>query len=116
MLDSQWSKQAQGDGMRASEVFTPGAFPTHTYVERHGLRLEKTLEQALETKGHLVSLSGPSKSGKTVLVERVVGLPSLTIITGSRIKQADDLWNRVLDTLGVPASESISSETSTKGS
>jgi predicted AAA+ superfamily ATPase len=57
----------------ATDVFTPSAFPKRTYVRREEDRLERRLRDALETPGEVISVSGPSKSGKTVLVERVVG-------------------------------------------
>ncbi|MFY9588364.1 MAG: ATP-binding protein, partial [Actinomycetota bacterium] len=59
--------------VKATEVFTPGAFPEHTYVERAGEQLEQQLRDAIDTPGQVVSLVGPSKSGKTVLVEQVIG-------------------------------------------
>ncbi len=48
--------------LRATDVFTPGAFPQHTYIERADQGLETALADALSTQGQLVSLSGPSKS------------------------------------------------------
>jgi len=88
----------------AQEVFTPGSFPTYTYVERASERLEQSLRDALSTTGQVISLSGPSKSGKTVLVERVVGRDCLITVTGANVEEADDLWNRVLDWMDVPQS------------
>lgn len=89
--------------LRAIEVFTPSEFPLHTYVSRDDSRLEQRLRDALETPGEVVSISGPSKSGKTVLVERVVG-EDLIPISGAGIKLADQLWDRILDWMDVPAS------------
>ena len=89
--------------MKATEVFTPGSFPTHTYVERAGERLEKMLRDAIDTPGQVVSLVGPSKSGKTALVEKVVGRDSLITITGAGIESANDIWDRVLDWMGSPS-------------
>ena len=83
--------------LKTTEVFTPGSFPTHTYVERSGEQLERSLRDAIDTPGQIVSLVGPSKSGKTVLVEKVVGRDSLITVTGAGIQSADDIWNRVLD-------------------
>ncbi len=90
-------------GLKATEVFTPGAFPAHTYVERGGEGLEQMLRDAIDTPGQVASLVGPSKSGKTVLVERVVGRDLLIPITGAGISSPDDIWNRVLDWMGIPA-------------
>jgi hypothetical protein len=50
------------------EVFTPNAIPTYTYVERKKLGFEEHLREALSVPNVIISLSGPSKSGKTVLV------------------------------------------------
>jgi hypothetical protein len=55
--------------LKATEVFVPGSYPQHTYVERAGQRLEQSLHEALGTPGQVVSLAGPSKSGKIVPVE-----------------------------------------------
>jgi hypothetical protein len=75
-------------------VFVPGAYPPHTYVERTAQRLEATLKDALSTPGQVASLSGPSKPGKTVLVERVVGRDLLISISGASIRDPDQIWER----------------------
>jgi hypothetical protein len=92
--------------LTAAQVFTPGAFPSHTYVERADKRYEDRLRDALETIGQVISLSGPSKSGKTVLVERVVGLDNLITLTGAGIDSPAELWDRVLDWMASPAESS----------
>lgn len=100
--------------LKATEVFTPGSFPTHTYVERTAERFEQSLHDALNTAGQVVSIAGPSKSGKTVLVERVVGRDSLITVTGAGIEEPNDLWNRILDWMDLPHSRTSGSETSGK--
>jgi hypothetical protein len=100
--------------IKATEVFTPGAFPEKTYVERGGEKLEASLRDAIDTPGQIVSLIGPSKSGKTVLVERVVGRDLLITITGAGITSPDDIWERALDWMGAPASTESSAATSGK--
>jgi hypothetical protein len=94
--------------LRAQDVFTPGSYPVHTYVERREERLEQSLRDALSTPGQIVSLSGPSKSGKTVLVERVVGRDNLITVPGAGIESPSQIWERVLDWMGAPASTSRS--------
>jgi hypothetical protein len=94
--------------LKATEVFVPGAFPQHTYVERSGEGLESSLRDALDTPGQVVSLSGPSKSGKTVLVEKVVGRDSLITITGASVHSPEDVWVHALDWMDVPNSTSSS--------
>lgn len=96
--------------LKATEVFTPGAFPKLTYVERRESGLEQTLRDALATPGQLISLSGPSKSGKTVLVERVVHQDHLIPLTGAGIQSPDDIWNRVLDWMAAPNSITTTSQ------
>lgn len=92
------------------DVFTPGDFPAHTYVERGEDRLEQRLRDALSTPGEVVSVSGPSKSGKTVLLERVAGRDNLITVTGAGIEKAEDVWDRVLDWMGTPSSISTGTE------
>ncbi|WP_147470147.1 hypothetical protein [Corallococcus sp. AB049A] len=91
--------------LKATDVFTPNDFPVHTYIQRAGEDLEGQLRRALATPKQVVSLSGPSKSGKTVLVEKVVGKDNLIQISGAMIKEPEDLWNLVLDWMEVPHSE-----------
>lgn len=98
--------------LKATDVFTPGAYPDYTYVQRSDQQLEQALRDALDTPGQIASLAGPSKSGKTVLVERVVGKDNLISISGVGIYRADDLWDKVLNWMGVPASVATESATS----
>ena len=102
--------------LRASEVFTPGSFPTYTYVKRRDAALEEQLRDALETRGHLVSLVGPSKSGKTVLVEKVVGSHDLVVVTGAGIAAPDQLWERILDVAHHPTGHTAESARTFGGS
>lgn len=88
--------------MRATDVFIPGSFPTETYIQRSDEDYEKALRDAISMDGMVTSLSGPSKSGKTVLVEKVVGRDYLISISGARIKTTEDLWDAVLDWMSVP--------------
>ncbi|MFZ3172614.1 MAG: hypothetical protein WA118_11640 [Carboxydocellales bacterium] len=79
---------------RSNEVFKPGAFPEHTYVSRVSYDLPYTyefrLEQALNTVGYLTSIVGPSKTGKTVLCEKVLGLDKIVSLTGNDFKNSDN--------------------------
>jgi hypothetical protein len=88
--------------LKATEVFTPGRYPSHTYVERANESFEARLRDALATPGYVISLSGPSKSGKTVLVERVVG-ENLIPITGAGVTDPSQLWDQVLDFMKAPS-------------
>lgn len=88
----------------ASEVFTPTSFPKHTYVQRDDLHHERLLVEWARGSTHLSSISGPSKAGKTVLVQRVIGKDHLITVSGASVRVADQLWDRVLDWVGEPHS------------
>ena len=90
--------------VKATEVFTPNDVPTFSYVERGEFKFEKRLEDALSIPKMIISLSGPSKSGKTVLVRRVVG-DNLIHVYGATIKTSKDLWSKVLDWMDAPEQE-----------
>jgi hypothetical protein len=102
---------------RAVDVFTPNDVPTFSYVKRSEHNFERRLEDALSVPKMIISLSGPSKSGKTVLVRRSVG-ENLIHVYGATIKMGDDLWSKVLDWMDAPEQviEKLSSTTSVEGS
>jgi hypothetical protein len=67
----------------ATDVFTPNDFPEHTYVARTGPNLEMRSGDAIATPKVVVSISGPSKSGETVLIEKTVGKDNLILVSGA---------------------------------
>jgi hypothetical protein len=97
----------------AIDVFTPNDFPEYTYVQRAGDDLEKKLQRALDTPKVVVSISGPSKSGKTVLVEKVVGKDNLIPVSGAEVQSGDDLWSRVFSWIEVPTTTAEQTTAST---
>ncbi len=88
--------------LSAAEVFTPTSYPTYTYVPRDELHHERLLRQWTQTSTQIASISGPSKAGKTVLVQRVIGEGNLITVSGASVRAADQLWERVLDWWGEP--------------
>jgi hypothetical protein len=88
--------------VQATEVFTPTDVPTLTYVERASRNFEADLRNAFKIPKMIVSISGPSKSGKTVLVTKVVAPENLIHIYGASIKKPEDLWANVLTWMGGP--------------
>lgn len=101
--------------MKPTDIFTPSDYPVHTYVTRSEEDLEERLRQALGTPGEVVSVSGPSKSGKTVLIEKVAGRDNLITLTGASISAAEDVWSSALDWMEVPDSTALSTGSSTSG-
>ena len=71
---------------RATQVFTPNDVPTYTYVDRSAHHFEESVREALEIPKLIISLSGPSKSGKTVLVKKVVERTVTNCVSGASIR------------------------------
>lgn len=89
--------------MKATDVFTPTARPTVTYYDRANLRLERNLIEGLSTKGTICSISGPSKCGKTVLCETVLG-DDMISLSGAAITSISDFWAKLRYELSIAKS------------
>lgn len=96
--------------MKTTEVFTPGTLPRHTYVSRD--EQEKELLRALGVSGYLVAVTGPSKSGKTVLCEHVLGDDRLIMLPGGGIREESIFWERLRSKLAIPSSKSTTTSAS----
>jgi len=88
--------------MKAADVFTPGKSPEITFVDDQLQNKKQQLNDALDMGSTVISLSGPSKSGKTVFIEKSLGKERLIQITGAGIDSVNKVWRRVLDRIGVP--------------
>lgn len=102
---------------QTAKVFVPGGMPQHTYVDRAERELESRLKAVCDNLCKLVTLTGATKSGKTVLVSRVFPrMEGKSIwIDGGTINAEDDLWSGVLSELdGFSATESAENEESTQ--
>lgn len=107
--------------LKAENVFKPGAFPEYTYVSRNyentGISYELRLKQALRTAGCLTSIIGPSKMGKTILCEQVIGLDNIVEISGADFNENVDFWATIAAKVGLPYMGEITTERSaTEGS
>ena len=100
--------------IRAEKVFKPGAYPTYTYVSRHyedtDISYELRLKQALRTAGCLTSIIGPSKMGKTILCEKVIGLDNIVEISGADFNENTDFWATVAAKVELPYMGEITTE------
>jgi hypothetical protein len=89
------------DKQRASQVFVPGGMPKLTYVERSEGEVHGKLESVKDNLCKLVTLTGQTKSGKTVITRMV--FPALDDnviwIDGGSITSENDIWEQVLDKL-----------------
>jgi hypothetical protein len=92
---------------KATHVFTPGKEPGVTYIDDHLQVHARVLRDALEAGAAVISLSGPSKSGKTVFIEKIVGQESLIPVTGAGVTSSKVLWDRVFHFIGTPTTKSV---------
>lgn len=100
---------------KAQDVFIPGALPESTYITRKtkvGFTYEERLKQALSMNGYLTSISGPSKIGKTVLCEKVIGLDNLVEVSGSDFNSERELWVEIGTKAGMPSCGEVTDGTS----
>lgn len=81
------------------DVFTPGRIPVVTYNPRDEHNLEGEIKSYLQNRGAALTVSGPTKSGKTVLVEKLLSRDDAVWINGAELSSADDLWNAIIDFL-----------------
>ena len=98
--------------MKTTEVFIAGGMPSVTYNPRTELGLENKLQDYLNTRHKLISITGPTKSGKTVLCRRNIDETQQILISGGEITGEDNFWELVLDQLNYSYVESSSAMTS----
>ncbi|MBP7705565.1 MAG: ATP-binding protein [Caulobacter sp.] len=95
------------------KVFIAGGQPSVTYVERKQLHIERELARAIAVPNQLVSLSGPSKSGKTVLCRHVLGEKQYIWIEGGQTPTAKEVWDKIVYELNFPVEIEEASGTQT---
>jgi CBS domain-containing protein len=89
---------------RVGDVFVVGSLPTVTYNPRSARQLEDRVENYLEDRGTILSVSGPTKCGKTVLIRTVAGAEAI-YLTGADVPSVEAFWGRLADELGVATHE-----------
>ena len=109
-----YKKQKRGEivDKRYSKVFKPGTFPDITYVSRKSGTMqysyEERLQQSLSIDGFLTYIVGPSKIGKTVLCERVIGVERIVAMSGNDFVRESDFWNRIGKKIGISMDAEVS--------
>src|SRR4030042_4157627 len=91
-----------------TDVFVPGGFPRHTYNPRLDLKIESRVAGVLQNLCKLVTVTGHTKSGKTVLIRKVLPREDAIWIDGGGIGAADDFWNTVRDQLDLFQTKEVS--------
>ncbi|WP_370309466.1 hypothetical protein [Sphingobium abikonense] len=86
--------------LKLREVFTPGGQPSVTYVSRDHLNLERRVKQAIAKGFSINVVTGPTKSGKTVLCNHVLSQSGQSIsIEGGQIRTEADFWAQIVHLL-----------------
>ncbi|MER6936515.1 hypothetical protein ABTX24_13455 [Nocardioides sp. NPDC127514] len=95
------------------EVFVAGGTPVATYNPRQGQRIEVMVRQYLSERGKALTIHGASKSGKTVLVERLAPAGSALWLHGQDINDVADFWTQLGTRLGIANSRTSGAERET---
>lgn len=90
------------------QVFTPGGQPSVTYVSRDHLGLEDQIEDVIARGYAFNVVTGPTKSGKTVLIQKVLGERPTLLLEGGLIGSIDAFWDQLAYKLNI-------ADTATKG-
>lgn len=98
--------------LRATDVFKPNGVPEETYVDRREHRIEQLLRDAFTIENSVVSVAGPSKTGKTVLITKTVDPDNLIPVSGASISEPADVWRYVLAWMESPTEIAISTSKS----
>ena len=85
--------------IKVGDVFVPGGLPTVTYNPRAGLELERQLHDFLDERRRILSVSGPTKTGKTTMLRNTV--TDALWLSGGTIDSLAAFWELVGDKLGV---------------
>jgi len=89
------------DKISVQDVFKIQGQPTITYIKRQNGYYEKKLSEALDSKGSLCLLTGPSKTGKTTLYTQVANDKKLQVLQ-VRCHQGlsvTELWRKALEAI-----------------
>src|SRR5262245_12070556 len=86
--------------LAVGEVFVVGGTPTHTYVDRVDSEMKQRFEDALEDGRKIITLSGPTKSGKTVFCKTVIDEEARVWVSGGSIETVEDVWTAIIHDLG----------------
>jgi hypothetical protein len=84
------------------DVFVPNGTPSHTYVTRARENNEEKLGAGLDMPKMVISISGPSKTGKTALVDRLITKDRIIPVSGQSLRSSNELWQSVMRWIGGP--------------
>lgn len=90
---------------KAEDIFRPTSFPKYTYINRmfaNGSSYEAKLKKALHSSGRLISITGASKTGKTVLCHKVINQDKIIDLSGAQIQTQEDFWGQIAERIHLP--------------
>jgi hypothetical protein len=85
--------------IKVGQVFVAGGFPTHTYISRDERSLERKVQDYLDERYRILSVSGPTKTGKTVLMKRALKNEDAIWLSGGTISSIETFWSLIADQL-----------------
>lgn len=77
--------------LRMRSVFVPGGIPKYTYVERAEGALKNVIASANDNLCKLVTVTGETKSGKSVLVNTIFPRKTCIWVDGGTVDAEDSL-------------------------
>ncbi len=101
--------------VKSKDVFVAGGIPSITYVGRSDLKLEQSLKDALNEGHQIICVTGPTKSGKTVLCNRVLAARKSLWVQGGQVESPDEFWENAAEKLGLVAEKSTTKSASAVG-
>lgn len=81
------------------DIFVPGGFPRLTYNPREKLQLEAKLAETRDNLCKLATVTGQTKSGKTVLTRKVLPQEDSIWIDGGTVSSEQDFWDVIINRL-----------------
>jgi hypothetical protein len=97
--------------LHRDQVFVAGGQPTVTYVDRQEMHVERNVARAIASPNQIVSVAGPSKSGKTVLCRKILGDRQYVWIDGGEVDGIAGMWDGIASELNLPSEITTSDET-----
>ena len=83
--------------LRVTNVFVPGGIPQITYISREEHQLEAQVSSAKDNLSKLLVVTGPTKSGKTVLVDRLFPRDASIWVDGGAISDEESFWDCIIE-------------------
>lgn len=88
--------------MKLKDVFVAGGIPKLTYIPRTHLQLESRLKNGLDEGHQIIALTGPTKTGKTVLCRTVLKGRETLWIDAGQIESVEEFWGLGAEKLSIP--------------